>query len=50
VGGLKFAVGNIGGSTVGLESSLGDLFVQIVDSVLRDISEVISLHLKVENL
>lgn len=50
VGGLKLAVSNIRGSRVGLESSLGNLFVQVVDGVLRNVSVVISLHLEVENL
>jgi len=50
VGGLQLSVGDLRGSRVGLQGTLRDLFMQISLGVLRDVSEVVSLHLQVEDL
>jgi len=50
VGGLQLVVGNLGGLGVGFEGTLGDLLVEVGGGVFGDVSEIVTLHLKVEDL
>lgn len=50
VGGFKLGVGDVRGSLVGFVGTLGDFLVDLSLGVLRNVSEVVTLHFEVENL
>jgi len=50
VGGLQFVVGDIGSLRVGFKGTLRYLLVEISGGVFGNISEIVTLHLKVKDL